>query len=316
MSRDEDGKVTSITNGGTTWVDVVDPGTAQMDALARDYHFHSLDLDACISTMHLTKMEDHDDYFFVMLQIPDQVGPGVIVSNQVAMFLGEEYVVTVHPSSLKTLSALFKSCRDDEKQRTNLMKSSAYLAYQIINGLLDGISPILNEVQTSLDSIAAVVFDEKKSSARQINDARRRIVILRRILYPLGLYIPDITKAQRFSKENLAIYFSDLRHKVGNLTATLEEMKEMVEIYNDTDFTIGSDRTNTVLSFLTILFTLTLPAAVIAAFYGMNIPIPGALTPGAWGSPLGPYTSMIFILFLILVPTIAMALYFRRKGWF
>jgi magnesium transporter len=132
----------------------------------------------------------------------------------------------------------------------------------------------------------------------------------------MGLYIPELAKAQKFSKEDLTIYFSDVRHKVSKLSATLEEMKDTVEIYNDTDFTISSDRTNTVLSFLTLLFTLTLPAAVIAAFYGMNIPIPGALTPGAWESPLGAYTSLIFILVLILVPTLSMVLYFRRKGWF
>ena len=316
MSEDRDRKINSVANGETTWVDVIDPGPGEIATLARDFHFHPLDLDACISTMHLTKMEDHDDYFFITLQAPDQPGPGVIVSNQVVMFLGADYVVSVHPSGLKTLSSLFQSCKDDEKQRATLMKSSGYLAYRIIDRLVDGIFSILNNVQASLDGIESVVFDERKSSARAINTARRQIAILRRILYPLGLYVPDIAKAQKFSKENLTIYFSDVRHKVGKLSATVEEMKEMVEIYNDTDFTISSDRTNTVLSFLTILFTLTLPAAVIAAFYGMNIPIPGALTPGAWGSPLGEYTSLIFILVLILVPTLAMAFYFRRKGWF
>lgn len=309
-------KIASILSGQTTWVDVTDPGPAELARLARDYHFHPLDLDACTSTAHLTKMEDHDEYFFITVQVPDRAGNGAIVSNQVVMFLGADYLVSVRPSSLKTVSALFQACMDDENQRSAVMKSSAYLAYRMIDGLVDGVFSILNDVQTSLDSIEAVVFDEKKSSARAINIARRQIAILRRILYPLGLYISDLAKAQKFSKEDLTIYFSDVRHKVGKLTSTLEEMKDMVEIYNDTDFTIGSERTNAVLSFLTIIFTLTLPAAVIAAFYGMNIPIPGALTPGAWGTPLGPYTSLIFILVLILTPTLAMASYFWRKGWF
>jgi magnesium transporter len=308
------GKVASLANGETTWVDVTDPGPAELATLARDYHFHPLE--AYISTVHFTKMEDHDGHFFITLQVPDQPVPGAIVSNQVMMFLGADYLVTLHSSSLKTVQTLFQSCKDDEKQRSAMMKSSAYLAYKIIDRLVDSVFSILSSVQTSLDNIEAVVFDEKTSSARAINIARRQIAILRRILYPLGLYIPDLAKAQKFSKEDLTIYFSDVRHKVGKLTATVDEMKEMVEIYNDTDFTIASERTNTVLSFLTIIFTLTLPAAVIAAFYGMNIPIPGALDPGAWGSPLGPFTSLIFILVLILVPTLATASYFWRRGWF
>jgi magnesium transporter len=314
-SATEDGKVTSIINGGTTWIDVLDPTQTEMAILARDYHFHSLDLDACLSTRQLTKMEDHEEYYFVMLQIPNQAGQGVIGSNQVSMFLGKDYLVTIHPSSLRPLSALFQSCRDDEKERSAVMKSSAYLACRIIDGLVDGIFSILDDVQASLDSVEAVVFDEKKSSARAINATRRQIAVLRRIVYPLGLYITDLAKAQKFSKEDLTIYFSDIRHKVGKLSASIEEMKEMVEIYNDTDFVTSSNRTNTVLSFLTIIFTLTLPAAVIAAIYGMNVPIPGALTPGPWEF-LGTYTSLIVIIVVMLVPTATMALYFKHRGWF
>jgi len=265
--------------------------------------------------MQLTKMEDHGEYFFITLQIPNQVGQGVIGSEQVTMFLGNDYLVTIHPSRLESLSALFKSCRDDEKERSAFMKSSAYLADRIIDTLVDGIFSILDNVQRTLDSIEAVVFDEKKSSAGAINAARRQIAILRRIVYPLGLYIPDLTKAQVFSKEDLSIYFSDIRHKVGKVSARIEEMKELVEIYNDTDFVTSSNRTNTVLAILTIIFTLTIPATVISSIYGMNVPLPGGLVTGPLEF-LGPYTSLIFIFVAMLVPAIIMALYFKRVGWF
>ena len=314
-SSTEDRKVASITSGGITWVDVIDPAPTEMTILARDYHFHSLDLGACLSMMQLTKMEDHGEYFFITLQIPNQVGQGVIGSEQVTMFLGNDYLVTIHPSRLESLSALFKSCRDDEKERSAFMKSSAYLADRIIDTLVDGIFSILDNVQRTLDSIEAVVFDEKKSSAGAINAARRQIAILRRIVYPLGLYIPDLTKAQVFSKEDLSIYFSDIRHKVGKVSARIEEMKELVEIYNDTDFVTSSNRTNTVLAILTIIFTLTIPATVISSIYGMNVPLPGGLVTGPLEF-LGPYTSLIFIFVAMLVPAIIMALYFKRVGWF
>ncbi len=205
----EDGKITSITNAGITWTEVVDPTQAETAILARDYHFHPLDLDSCLSTLQLTKMEDHDDHFFIMLQIPNQGSQGIIGCKQVSMFLGKDYLVTLHPSSLKSVSALFQSCRDDEKERTAIMKSSAYLAYRIIDNLADGISAILDNVQTDLNKIEAVVFDEKKSSARVINLARRQITVLRRIVYPLDLYIGDLSEAQKFSKEDMKIYFSD-----------------------------------------------------------------------------------------------------------
>jgi magnesium transporter len=297
-----------------TWTDILDPTPNEMAKLARDYHFHPLDLDDCLSVRQLTKVEDHGDHIFITLHFPDQVGR-VIVSRQVSMFLGKDYLVTIHPSSFKPPSALFQSCRDDEKGRSALMQSSAYLAYKIIDMSVDGLFSILDDVETSLGSIEAVVFDEVKSSASAINAARRQIAILRRIVFPLGLYLPDVAMAQKFSQEDLSIYFSDIRHKIGNASGTIEEMKEMVEIYKDTDFVTSSNKTNTVLSVLTILFTLTIPATVISSIYGMNVPLPGGLVTGPLEF-LGPYTSLIFIVSAMLVPAVVMALYFKRVGWF
>jgi magnesium transporter len=260
-------------------------------------------------------VEDHGDHLFITLHFPDQVGQDVIISRQVSMFLGRDFLVTIHPSSFKTLTELFQSCRAGERERSAFMRSSAYLAYRIIDRSLDGLFSILDNVQTSLDRIEEVVFVEVKSSASAINAARRQMAVLRRIAYPLGLYLPDLVKAQKFSKEDLSIYFSDIRHKIGKVSGTIEEMKETVEIYKDTDFVTSSNRTNNVLAILTILFTLTIPATVISSIYGMNVPLPGGLVTGPLEF-LGPYTSLIFIFIAMLVPAIIMAGYFKRVGWF
>lgn len=291
----EDVKVTSVTNGGVTWTDILDPTPTEMAMLARVYHFHALDLDDCLSARPPTKVEDHGDHLFITLNFPDQAGQQIIVPRQVSMFLGEDFLVTIHPSVFKTVSSLFRSFRDDEKRLPELMQSSAYLASLIVSKSIEGIFSILDNVQVSLDSIERVVFAEVKSSAGAINAARRQIAVLRRIVYPLELNLPDVTAAQKFSKEDLSIYFSDIRHKIGRVSRTVEEMKEMVEIYKDTDFIISSDRTNAVLSILTILFTLTIPATVISSIYGMNVPLPGGLVMGPLEF-LGPYTTLILSL--------------------
>lgn len=165
----ESEKVASISAGGITWTDIPDPTTDDTARLARDYHFHSLDLDDCLSTRPPTKIEDHGEHIFISLSFPDQVDRGDIVSRHISMFLGKDYLVTLHPSDFKTIPDLFRSCKDDEKIRNESMKSSAYLAYQVVDRLVDGLFPILENVQVSLDSIEAVVFNETKSSAVPIN---------------------------------------------------------------------------------------------------------------------------------------------------
>jgi len=87
------------------------------------------------------------------------------------------------------------------------------------------------------------------------------------------------------------------------------------EIYKDTDFVTSTNRTNTVLAILTIIFTLTIPATVASSIYGMNVPIPGGSVSGPPGF-LGPYISVELIFLAMLVPAVLMGLYFKRVGWF
>jgi magnesium transporter len=312
----EGGKIRSITNGGVTWVDVVDPTQTEAAMLAHDYPFHPLNLEDSLFKRQLTKVEEHEEYLFIALRFPVEDKQGIISSNQVSMFLGKNYLVTLHPEKLRVLTELFQTCKEDESEQKALMKSSAYLAYRIIDELIEKMFVIMDVVQSGLDTIEAKVFDEKKSSANAINHVRRQIAILRQIVFPLRLYVPEITsKAQRFSEKNLSIYFSDINQKIGRASGKVEEMKEMVEIYKDTDFIISSDRTNSVLSILTILFTLSIPATLISSIYGMNIPLPGGLVTG----PLdffGPYSSLLVLLVGMAIPALVMVWYFKHVGWF
>jgi magnesium transporter len=300
---------------GMTWRDISDPTDADIQALVRDYNFHPLDLEDFLSPRHLTKIEDHGDHVFVSLVFPEEAGDGM-VSREILMFLGADYLVTVRPSNFKALSKLVDSWKSNEKTRREVMKSSAFMAYKLIDKMVDAVFSILDDVQVELDSIEEVVFNETKSNAGVINSARRQIAILGRVCYPLTLYVPDLVKAQKFTKgEDLSIYFSDLRHKVGKASRIIEEMKEMVEIYKDADYITSSNRTNFVLSILTIIFTLTIPATVISSIYGMNVPLPGGAVTGPSGV-FGLYTSMIFLFSAMMIPALLMIWYFRRVGWF
>jgi magnesium transporter len=307
-------RIQTLTNGSLKWTDITDPTASDMASLGRDYGFHPLDLQECLSGK-VTKVEDHGDHVFLLLHFPKEDAHGLVIPNRASLFLGKDYLVTLHPCEFGSILQLLEACRDDEKKRSSFMESSPYLAYRVIDGLIDAIFSILDEVQGNLDDIEAVVFDEKKSQAVPINHARRQIAVLGRIVFPLRLYLPDLSKAQRFSKEDLSIYFSDLNHKIGLSSGTVDEMKEMLEIYKDTDFVTSSNRTNNVLSVLTILFTLTIPASVLSSMYGMNIPLPGGLVTG----PLdfaGPYSSFLVIVILMMIPAFVMIWYFRRAGWF
>jgi len=101
---------------------------------------------------------------------------------------------------------------------------------------------------------------------------------------------------------------------LARLWSNLDECQESIEIYKDTDFLLSQERTNRILSLLTIVFTISIPATVIGAFYGMNIHLPGGIEAGAW-TTWGTYTTFIIIVLVSLIPGIVMFWLFRRWRW-
>jgi len=305
-----------VSNSGLTWIDVEDPTQGEMSELGREYSLHPLNLDDCLSKRQLPKVDDYEDNLFVLLQFPIyDKETGLVHESQTSLFLGKNYVITAHRKELKILGDLFRSCQNDAGERETGMKSTTHLFYHIIDALVDDLFPILNIVMTELDDIEDKVFDAKVSAAKEINRQRRVIADLRRMIAPLRRLFLDITvNASRFSEEDLRKYFSDVGDHIEKAWAILDEARETIEIYKDTDFVLSTEVTNKVLAVLTIIFTLTIPATVIGGIYGMNVPLPGGLSSG----PLtffGPFTTFLVLMMLALVPALVMLFYFSRKGW-
>jgi magnesium transporter len=194
-------------------------------------------------------------------------------------------------------------------------KSSGFLLHKIIDTLVDDLLHVLMKVVGNIDDIEDSVFDERISIPRQISLLRREITTLRRMVIPLRRTVVELTKdVQRFSNEDLAPYFGDAQDHIEKVHEALEEAKETVEIYKDTDFMLSQEKTNKILAVLTIVFTLSIPATVIGTFYGMNVNLPGGIQTGVW-EQLGQYTTLIFVLILSCASAALMILYFRRLGW-
>ena len=299
------------------WLDLENPKKEDMNGPAQEYALHPLNIEDSLSKRQLSKVEDHDDHIFILFHypIPARDGHG-ISSTQISFFLGANFLISIHDTELESISRLFNTCEQDSQRRGTFMKSSARLLYHILDGLVDNILPFLQKVEENLEEISDLVFDERKSVAAQLSFQRRAIVDLRRIISPLRRIATDLAlKSQRFSKEeNLSEYFGDVIDHIEKTWETLEQSRETIEIYKDTDSILSIETTNKVLSILTIVSTLTIPAVVIGTIYGMNIPMPGAFVPGP-PTFLGVYTTFWLTMAASIVPALALLMYFRRRGW-
>ena len=314
-------KIENIQGKKFNWIDLQNPDRNEIEKLSEQYNFNALNIEDCMTRFELPKLDSYDDHFFVILHFPPlSQKMGNSRNSQLSIFVGKDFIVTIHQGDLKPLVELVETCKtnlDQQRKEKILEKSSGELLHEIIDMLVDDLLHTSRKIIANLDEIEDRVFDETKPVARSIALLRREINRLRRIANSLKKFVLEIAKnVKKFSEredEELALYFDDIIDHIDKVIETLEESRETMEIYKDTDFVLSTEKTNKVLGLLTIIFTLAIPSTVIGTFYGMNINLPGGIENNLM--ILGPHTMFIIIILASSIPAIMMFTYFKKLGW-
>ena len=314
-------KIETIQGEKFVWIDLQNPDRNDVEKLAKKYNFNTLNIEDCMTKFELPKLDSYDDHFFVILHFPPLAQKtGILKNSQLSIFVGKDFLVTVHQGDLRPLVELVDICKtnSDQQRKSRLLgKSSGLLLHEIIDVLVDDLLHTSRKIIANLDEIEDRVFDEVKPVARSIALLRREINRLRRIANPLKKFVLEIAKnVKRFSErgeDELTLYYDDIIDHIDKVIETLEESRETMEIYKDTDFVLSTEKTNKVLGMLTIIFTLAIPSTVIGTFYGMNVNLPGGIENGLM--ILGPFTTFIFVILASAIPAIMMFTYFKKLGW-
>ena len=280
-----------------------------MEYLAKNYMFNLFDLEDCLSRIERPKIDEYENYLFIVLHFPVfKQEARVTTSSQVSIFIGEDFLVTVHTGDLKTLAKLFDDCQLNERAREEHMaRSSGYLLYRILDRLVDYCFPILNRVIANIEAAEDRLFSEPaRDTVQEISVLRRDVMSYRRIIRHQPAILKSLeVREYPFLREDLDVYFGDIGDHIGTISETLEEYKEVVEGLNATSDSLFSHRTNEVMKMLTVLGTILLPLLVISGIYGMNVSLP--FGDSSFAFPL-------IILFTLCISG-GMLAYFRYRRW-
>ena len=302
--------IKKIAHGPISWLDVEMPTLAEMEYLRRTFDFHTLALDDCLSRVQLPKMDDYDDYLFLVLHFPlFNQEARLTVPSQVSIFVSGDYLVTVHRGDLRPLMKLFADCEASEPVRKTVMgHSSGYLLYRILDGLVDYCFPSLNKIIETVDGLEVRIFDMAATElARELLVTKRDILAYRRIVRPQIEVLELLEKKEYpFLKVDPDVYFGDLADHMRRISVELEDLKEVIQGLHDTHVSLTTDRTNEVIRTLTVIATIMLPLSVISGLYGMNVSLPLDSSPYA------------FLVVLVVMAIVAggMLLFFRSRRWF
>ena len=303
--------IESITWGDLTWVNIQPPTQREIEYLAKNYPFHPLDLDDCLSRKQIPKVDEYPEYLFAIFHIPvfDKV-TRVSTKRQWSAFLGDNFLVTLHTGELRTLTALFRDCQANEESRKEYFSNgSGYLLYRILDRSIDSYFPVLDKILSLMEDMEDNVFDEDIETAKELSILRRDIIAQRRVMFPTRtLFMSLERRLKRFTKVDITVYFGDLVDHMNKICETLDELKEVIEVFKDTDYTLATYRINRVTRLVTIFSTIVLPFLIVSSLYGMNVRLPGGLETG-------DIQTFLILLLVMLMIAAGMLFFFRRRRW-
>jgi magnesium transporter len=306
--RDEP-RVEIVEAPGLRWINIERPRAADQAWLEERFDFHPLDYEDVFSRNQRPKVDEYDEYLFIVLHFP-RYDKKVARLNaaELDLFVGPDYLITLQNEPLQAVEYLFERCRSNEELRDSLFsKGPGYLLYKIVDDCVDASFPMLRKMGNKLERIEEEIFDGKPEEVvRDISNVKQEIINFRKIVRPQRSAFRDLERNKaRYIAEDLDIYFDDINDASERVWDMLENYKEVVEGLESTNESQIAHRTNETFRVLTAISVIVLPLTLIASIWGMNVGLPGEQSLTAF---------WIIIVFMVVLLG-GMIAFFRRRGW-
>jgi magnesium transporter len=250
------------------WHDLADPHDPELDRLAERYHLHPLHIEDCRHRDQSAKIEEQNGYLFVVLK-PIVVLPGCeLVIDDLDVFLGPDYVITVREGAHATVGPIL------EKIRANWNSERGdQLFYRIVDAVVDSYLPVIDSFSETIDGLEDAVLEHPEPATLQkIFDLKRALIALRRVLGNTRDVAGHMQRSESpLIGRDMWPFLRDVYDHVARTLDLVETHRDVLNGALDIYLTSVANRTNQVMKVLTVLGTVALPALVISGFYGMNV---------------------------------------------
>ncbi len=302
--------IREISQNGLTWVNIDEVNEESLAYLRENYNFHHLDLEDIQSDSQSPKIDIYKKYVFVILQFPDwNAKRGTILPHQIDFFAGDGFLITIQHHSSKSMKDTFRRWLKNKRVKKEWMdKNSGYLLYSIVESLFHGSRPILNDLGRKIYNVEQEIFEGEQDNdiIKELALHRRNVLGFRRIIDPQRYLMANLSHIRTpFLNEDTSLYFDDINDYLSKLWATVDTYKDTIQGLHVTVESLINQRTNKVISALTVISVSLLPLTLLSGIYGMNIDLPFMDHPGfVWG------------IFLILSAVIILLItIMRKKRW-
>lgn len=275
--------------------------------VGKTFDLHPLLLEDVVNTEQRPKVDAFDDYLFIVLKmLAYDLRLDAIVVEQVSIVLSKKCVILFQEPGGDVFDTLRERIRNPKSRLRK--EDNSYLAYSIIDTIVDNYFFILEKLNEKIDELSdKIISNPTQDVPIRLHALKRQMLFLRKSIWPLRDVLNLLLKEHRgLLSEPTLFYLRDVLDHTVQVIDNLEVMREMLSALLEVYLSKINMKTNDVIKVLTVIATIFMPITFVASIYGMNFHyMPELHWP--WG-----YTMAWSVMIMI---TIMMLIYFKRKKW-
>jgi len=294
-----------------TWINVEGLGDARaIEQFGELFHLHRLALEDTVNVHQRAKVDDYGEVLFIVMRMV--TCPDRCATEQLSVFVGPNWVLTFQEG---TPGDPFDRIRARIREGGRIRQlGSGYLAYALMDAVIDAYYPVLEIYAERLDNLEERVVQPRNMQVMdELHSVKADLLILRRAIWPLrdALALLAREETTRFS-EAVRPYLRDCYDHTIQVVELIETYRELTADLRDLHMTALSNRINETMRVLTIISTIFIPLTFIAGIYGMNFDP----NTSPWNMPeLRWYWGYPACLAAMAIAAVCLVIYFYRQGW-
>jgi magnesium transporter len=294
-----------------TWVNISCLGDADLVArVGNIFGLHQLAMEDVLNLHQRPKVEEYADHVFVVTQMYRTYAD--FGTEQVAIFLGKDYVLSFQEQAGDCLEPLRKRIRE---AKGRVRRAGAdYLCYAILDAVVDEYFPVLERYGETLEDLEEQVITQVGGDhTARLHEMKRDLLNIRRAVWPHREMINTLIRDENpLLSDATRMYLRDIYDHTIQLMDIVETYREITSALVDVYISSVSAKLNEIMKVLTIIATIFIPLSFVASLYGMNFD--RSVSP--WNMPeLGWRYGYPLSLLLMGGIVAGLLLYFRRRGW-
>ncbi len=256
--------------GRVVWVDLLSPSADEMAVLTQVFRFHPLAIEDCESRRHHPKIDDYQEFLFVLTQgVHPESSVKEFRTRQLSLFLGRNFLVTHHREKSRSVDQVLDLARRNPKV---ISEGPDSLFYTVLDAQVDLYLPVLDSFEKKIDEVEDRIFDSPTSAVlADVLAFKKALMRLRRISgHQREVLLRLVRREFPLIQEKVSINLRDVHDHLVRVNDLADTYRELVAGALDAHLSIVGNRTNEIMRALTVVATLFIPLTFVVGVYGMN----------------------------------------------